>query len=48
MEIEKELNGYCTWDELSDAEKFFYVLKEKDSELDAEYFGSPKHKIERF
>lgn len=48
MEIENELNGFCTWGELSDAEQFFYVLKEKDSELDAEYFGNPKHIIERF
>jgi len=46
--MEKEQFGFCTWDELSDAEQFFYVLKEKDAELDAEYFGSPKHIIERF
>ena len=47
-EIEKELMGHCTWDELSDNEIFFYVLQEKDPDLDKEYFGNPRHIIERF
>lgn len=47
-EIEKELMGFCTWDELSDAEQVFYAIQENDKELNAELFGNPRHIIERF
>lgn len=45
--IEKEMMGYCSWDELSDIEKISYVLTENDRELDREFFRSDL-KINRF
>lgn len=39
--MENELNGFCTWDELSDAEIQFYTLKENDRELNMEIFKCP-------
>ena len=45
--MEKELNGYCTWDELSINEQAFYAIQERDREIDKEVFNLGKGKIER-
>jgi hypothetical protein len=32
QEIEKELSWFCTWEDLTDDERYFYALKENSNE----------------